>query len=381
MMDQPSPESVLRLFLCGDVMTGRGVDQVLPHPCDPRIHESYARSAEMYVQLADQANGPIPRPVDFPYIWGDALEELARVRPDVRIINLETSITRSEEYWRDKGINYRMHPDNAPCISAARIDCCVLANNHVLDYGYSGLLETLETLEKAGLGKAGAGRNVVEARAPAAIEVPSKGRVLVFAFGSESSGIPASWAAMEDRPGVHLLEDLSDQSVDQIRDLVRSVRRPRDVVIASIHWGGNWGFGVPEEHVRFAHGLIRAGVDLVHGHSSHHVRPVEIFEGKLILYGCGDFLDDYEGIAGYEEFRDDLTLMYFPTVDPATGRLVELHMTPMQIRHFRVNHASLEDTWWLRNTINRESRNFDFRVELSEGHRLEFGPGVRPWPC
>lgn len=380
-MGRPSPESLLRLFLCGDVMTGRGVDQVLPHPCHPRIHESYVRSAEMYVQLAERANGPIPRAVDFPYIWGDALEELARARPDVRIINLETSITRSEEYWRDKGINYRMHPDNAPCIGAAGIDCCVLANNHVLDYGYSGLLETLETLEKAGLGKAGAGRDIAEARAPAVIEVPSKGRVLVFAFGSESSGIPPNWAAMEDRPGVYLLEDLSDQSVDQIRDLVRSVRRPRDVVIASVHWGGNWGFGVPEEHVWFAHCLIGAGVDVVHGHSSHHVRPIEVFEGKLILYGCGDFLDDYEGIAGYEEFRDDLTLMYFPTVDPATGRLVELHMTPMQIRHFRVNHASLEDAGWLRDTINRESRNFDFRVELGEDHRLELGPGVRLWTC
>ncbi len=376
MRGQPSPGSRLRLFLCGDVMTGRGVDQVLPYPSDPRIHESYARSAEIYVRLAERTNGPIPHPVDFPHIWGDALEELARARPDARIINLETSITRSDEYCRDKGINYRMHPDNAPCISAARIDCCVLANNHVLDYGCSGLLETLETLEGAGLGKAGAGRNLAEASAPALIEVPGKGRVVVLAFGSESSGIPRGWAATEDRPGVNLLEDLSDQTVDRIRHLVRSVKRPRDVVIASIHWGGNWGFEVPEEHVRFAHDLIRAGVDLIHGHSSHHVRPIELFEGKLVLYGCGDFLDDYEGISGYEEFRDDLGLMYFPSLDPGTGRLLELNMTPTQIRHFRANRASREDASWLRDTINRESRMFGFRVELNEDHRLELAPGV-----
>jgi poly-gamma-glutamate capsule biosynthesis protein CapA/YwtB (metallophosphatase superfamily) len=365
----------LRLFLCGDVMTGRGVDQVLPRPGDPRIHESYLQSAEMYVRLADEANGPIPRPVGFSYIWGDALDEFARARPDARIINLETSITRSDEYWTGKGINYRMHPGNAPCISAARIDCCVLANNHVLDWGYAGLLETLETLEQAGLGKAGAGRTLAEAQTPAVIEVPGKGRVVVFAFGLESSGILPSWAAAEDRPGVNLLEDLSDRAVDRIREQVREVKRPLDVVIASIHWGGNWGFAVPGAHVRFAHGLIRAGVDLVHGHSSHHVRPIEVFEGKLILYGCGDFLDDYEGISGYEEFRDDLALMYFPAVDPGTGRLLDLYMTPMQIRRFKANRASSEDAGWLRDTINRESRGFGFQVERGEDNRLAFRPG------
>ncbi|MBI2016160.1 MAG: poly-gamma-glutamate biosynthesis protein, partial [Candidatus Rokubacteria bacterium] len=100
--------------------------------------------------------------------------------------------------------------------------------------------------------------------------------------------------------------------------------------------------------------------------------PIEVFEGKLILYGCGDFLDDYEGIAGYEEFRDDLTLMYFPVVDPSTGRLAALHMTPMQIRHFKANRASRDDAGWLVETVNRESRRYDFRVELrDDDHRLE----------
>ena len=98
---------------------------------------------------------------------------------------------------------------------------------------------------------------------------------------------------------------------------------------------------------------------------------MEIFEDRLILYGCGDFLDDYEGIAGYEEFRDDLALMFFPTVDLLTGRLFELHLTPMQIRNFRLKRASHTDAGWLRDTINRESRRFDFRVELRKDDQLE----------
>ncbi len=83
--------NLITIFLCGDVMTGRGVDQVLPHPSDPRIYESYMGSAVEYVELAEVANGLIHKPVSFSYIWGDALEAFQRVMPDVRIINLETS--------------------------------------------------------------------------------------------------------------------------------------------------------------------------------------------------------------------------------------------------------------------------------------------------
>jgi poly-gamma-glutamate synthesis protein (capsule biosynthesis protein) len=264
-----------------------------------------------------------------------------------------------------------MHPANVPCLTAARIDCCVLANNHVLDWGYAGLLETLEALRHAGLQTAGAGHTLAEAQAPAVIAARGGSRVLVFGFGTETSGIPSGWAARPDRPGVHLLDDLSDATVDRIGALVRETKRPGDIVIASVHWGGNWGFDVPEEHVRFAHALVRAGVDVVHGHSSHHVRPIEIFDGKLILYGCGDFLNDYEGITGHEEFRDDLALMYFPTIDVATGALTALRMAPMRIRHFKVNYAPREGIAWLRDTINRESSRFGAHVERHEARSLE----------
>ena len=80
-------------------------------------------------------------------------------------------------------------------------------------------------------------------------------------------------------------------------------------MIFSVHWGSNWGYDVPEEQIDFARALIDSGaVDIVHGHSSHHVRPLEIYKGKLIVYGAGDFLNDYEGIEGNESYRDDLAL-------------------------------------------------------------------------
>src|SRR6478672_12806692 len=123
------------VFFCGDVMTGRGIDQILPYPGNPVLYESYVRDAREYVAIAEAVNGPIPRPVDFAYIWGDALEELDRAGTDLRIVNLETSITVNEEGWLNKPVHYRMNPANVGCITAARIDCCSLANNHMLDWG------------------------------------------------------------------------------------------------------------------------------------------------------------------------------------------------------------------------------------------------------
>jgi poly-gamma-glutamate capsule biosynthesis protein CapA/YwtB (metallophosphatase superfamily) len=343
----------IRLFVCGDVMTGRGIDQILPHPGHPVLYEPYVRDAREYVRLAERVNGLIPRPVDEAYIWGDALAELARAGVDARIINLETSITSSEEAWPGKDIHYRMHPRNAGCLTVAHIDCCCLANNHVLDWGYPGLAETLQTLDEVGVAHAGAGRNAAEAAAPAVLEIAGKGRVLVFAFGSTTSGIPRAWGATRERPGVNLLADLSVATAERVAAEMRQLKRPGDVLIASIHWGSNWGYELPDEQVAFAHRLVEGGVDLVHGHSSHHVRTVEVYRDHLILYGCGDFLNDYEGIGGYEAFRDDLRLIYLVTVDPGQGRLVEARLAPLRSKRLRLERASAADALWLRDLLNR----------------------------
>ena len=361
----------ITIFMCGDVMTGRGIDQVLPHPGDPLIHEPYMKSARGYVEIAEKANGQIQKPVSFSYIWGDAIKELERVAPDVRIINLETSVTKSNDFWESKEIHYRMHPENIPTIKAAKIDYCSLANNHVLDWEYSGLTETLETLKKANIKSGGAGENLIEAEIPAVIEVEGKGRVIVFSYGAETSGIPFNWAALKDKAGVNLLKDLSDKTVRQIKKKIWKVKKEGDIVVASIHWGGNWGFHIPPEQIEFAHMLIDdAAVDIIHGHSSHHVKGIEVYKDKPIIYGCGDFINDYEGIGSYEDFRDDLTLMYFVSMDLSTGKLVHLQMTPMQIKQFKVNRASRADSLWLRDTLNREGKEFGTRVELNRDNIL-----------
>jgi poly-gamma-glutamate capsule biosynthesis protein CapA/YwtB (metallophosphatase superfamily) len=366
-----SESGMVTLFLCGDVMTGRGIDQILAHPGKPTLHEIYMKDARGYVELAEATSGPIPRKVGPAYIWGDALDELKRAAPRVSIINLETSITTSADFWAGKEVLYRMHPDNIDCISSVGIGVCSLANNHVLDWGYAGLRETLLTLKKAKIQSAGAGMNIREAEAPAIVEFSEKGRVIVFAFGSPTAGVPLSWAATDATPGVNLLKDFSDKSVRGIRGLIDGVRQTGDIVVFSLHWGSNWGYELSSVEVRFAHRLIdEAGVDIVHGHSSHHVKGIEVYQDRLILYGCGDFLNDYEGIGGYEYFRGDLGLMYLASMDPATGKFAGLQMAPTRIRHFKANRASQDEARWLADVLNREGKRLNTTVDVGENNVL-----------
>jgi poly-gamma-glutamate capsule biosynthesis protein CapA/YwtB (metallophosphatase superfamily) len=359
-------DRLLTLFLGGDVVTARGVDQILSYPGTPTLRERFVRDARTYVDLAEAVNGQIERPVHDEWIWGDALEVLDEAEPAARIVNLETSITESDDFAPGKAVHYRMSPRNIGCLTVAQLDVCVLANNHVLDFGPGGLVETRDTLTDAGIQPVGAGEDRMGSQRPALVESDGA-RIVVASFGAESSGIPPGWAAGQDRPGVNLLPDLKEATVEHVAEQVRTMKRPGDITVVSIHWGSNWGYEVSREQFRFAHWLVDYGIDVVHGHSSHHPRPVEEYLGKLILYGCGDLIDDYEGIRGFENYRDDLRLIYLPTLSTETGELAELRMVPMQARQMRLCHPSGADRAWLREILDRISSPFHSRIGLDDG--------------
>ncbi len=152
---------------------------------------------------------------------------------------------------------------------------------------------------------------------------------------------------------------------------MRSIKRARDIVVASIHWGGNWGYTIARAQQAFARRLLDdAGVDVIHAHSSHHPKAIEIYKDKPILYGCGDFLNDYEGIGGYEAFRGELGLMYFLDIDPASGKLIRFALTPTRIKWLRINRASAEEARWLANLLQRESQKFAVQVLLNDDNSL-----------
>ena len=179
---------------------------------------------------------------------------LQEAAPSVRVINLETSITRSADFAPGKAVHYRMSPDNLPCVAVARPDVCALANNHVLDFGQPGLRETLGSLAGAGLAAAGAGLGEAQARQPVAVQLPGGGRALVFSCGTACSGIPPDWAATATRPGVDLLPSMSPATADALIARTQAARQRGDIVAVSIHWGSNWGYRVRGDQVRLPAG-------------------------------------------------------------------------------------------------------------------------------
>lgn len=353
-----------RIALAGDVMIGRGIDQIMRHPGSPELHEGWARSALRYIELAETRSGPLPRRVDPSYVWGDSLSRLAEAAVDVRIVNLETSLTARGEPWPGKGIHYRAHPENADTLVAAGIDAVTIANNHVLDWSEPGLQDTIQTLADLGVGYTGAGRGLEEAWRSASVSTKS-GRVVVLGVGTPTSGIDTAWAAQRGRPGVALVDRLSEARIDDIAEALTKKRREEDLTVVSIHWGPNWGYRVPEAHRKFARALIdEAGVDIVHGHSSHHPLGFEVYHDRLILYGCGDLITDYEGIQGHEDFRPELGAWYLVDVD-ARGALQDLSLLPTRMHRFRLETPDREGRMWLARLLERESLS-PVRIHLEE---------------
>jgi poly-gamma-glutamate synthesis protein (capsule biosynthesis protein) len=198
-------------------MLARGIDQILAEPCDPKLYENYVKDARDYIAIAEEISGPIPRNVPPTYPWGDALAVLQTMKPDARIINLETSITRRGDPDREKGIHYRVSPANAACLRAAGIDVCTLGNNHVLDWGTEGLADTLDTLDALGIRRCGAGRDLAEAVRPAVIELANGQRIVVFSIGCADAGVP----------GRHR-DDATPASCDRAMEELAHTRGPLD---------------------------------------------------------------------------------------------------------------------------------------------------------
>ena len=178
----------------------------------------------------------------------------------------------------------------------------------------------------------------------------------------------SAWAAGADRAGVALLDGLQGESVDQVARLVRSrTDQAGDLVVMSLHWGGNWGYRIPVAHRRFAHQLIdEAGVQVVHGHSSHHPLGIEVYRGHLILYGCGDLITDYEGISGHEEYRGELGGLYVADVEPGSGLLRRLRVIPTRMRGLRLSRPSFDDVAWFAAMLDREGAKLGTAATVDE---------------
>ncbi len=293
------------------------------------------------------------------YPFGNVLEELCQA--DLRVVNLECVISdRGRPFSRwEKVFHFRAHPRALEALQLARIDCVVLANNHVLDYQEEAFLQMLELLEQAQIAYVGAGRNLEQARRPVILQAANL-KVGVVAFTDNEPG----WQAGPDAPGTHYLP-VVPESVAVLREQIEEARRlGAGLVMVSAHWGPNMRLRPPPLFRAFARAVIEAGADVFHGHSAHVFQGIEVYRGKPILYDCGEFVDDY---AVDPLLRNDWGLLYRLHIQ--NHRIGEVELLPLLIDNCQVNLATGLDREAIFERLQRLSAELGSTV-LHQGARL-----------
>src|SRR5262245_5184905 len=304
------------------------------------------------------------------WFWGDTLPILRQA--DAVIANLEGPITASDERWRKswKTYHFKADPEAVRILTAGNIRFVNLANNHILDYGERGLFDTLDALDRAGIGHSGAGRSRAEAAASRIFEVHGLKVGVISATDRMKD-----FAATPDGPGTNYLEigpaspGPDWPALDWIERSAAELRRAgAALIIFSVHWGPDLRTEPSEDQRRFAHAAIDRGVDVIHGHSAHVVQAIERYRHGVVLYDTGNFIDDYWKVP----FRNtNWSFVFILTVtngEPSRLRLVPVHRhsLPTQLATGDVFRAMTDDM---------RSRSAAFGttiVETAEGLKIPF---------
>ena len=425
------------LLLLGDLQLGRLIDALLPTSI---ARQSPHTDPENAAETVDKYFLPRHRELrEYGYAspWGNWLDILRTVRRDgegrrqggvdLVLANLETALTVGERKWEGKVFNYRSHPQNVNVLLEAGFRGAIhdeggqrrtaatgdgddvqssqrtleegygkqrrngargyvsLANNHTLDWSISGLHETIRTLDDAGIAYAGAGRDAAEAARPAVLILggAAKGEREWEVHCWSFSDHPSDWSV----PGFNLI-DYTPQSREIMRKQILAQhpapndhKRQVGLKVVSLHWGPNYRWSPSPAQISLAHYLIdECGIDIIHGHSAHHIQGVEIYKGKLIIYGCGDFVDDYAVVApGREgEWRNDLSGGWRVSVGEREGgeglRVRRLEVVPNRIKLFQAERLEVEDEdhEWVQRKVRKLCKEFGTKVEdeLGEGGEI-----------
>lgn len=312
----------LRLLLGGDAMLGRGVDEAI-------------------------ARHGIDRP-------------LAGLRTflagaDLFAVNLECAITAADTWYRGpaKAFYFRARPPAAELLHRAGVGLCTLANNHALDAGPEGLLDTLRLLRAQGIASAGAGPDADAAWAPARLEVAGQ-RLGVLACCDHQ----ADFAAGPRTPGIAYLDLTDPAQVDALLARVRSLAVAVDHAIVSLHWQPNWVPAVTADYQSLARRLVEAGARLVWGHSPHHFLGVQWFGASAVLYSTGGLIDDYAVDA---EFRNDRQLLF--EISLAPERVERVRALPLRLELARTGPAAGADRRWIMRRFTAQCAEHASRVD------------------
>ncbi|EPZ35594.1 hypothetical protein ROZALSC1DRAFT_30736 [Rozella allomycis CSF55] len=264
-------------------MLARTVNELFPplFPFSAEVTEARQLAKEIIMYYNPGMGFPLDESICYDYCWGDVKRLMETC--DIRLVNLETPITgipykmnkrESTDKVAGKHYHFRMHPRNVRALTRSSIDVVNLANNHIMDYGIKGLIGI-----KMGIF--------------GMTDAPCR-NYPVFCID------PSSYPHMDDIPYLLSLSEWKESN-------------HVDVLIATVHWGPNYSW-IPQRYFQhFARFLIdECGVNIIHGHSAHHVQPIEVYHDALIIYGSGDLIDDY---AIDPVFRNDLSAVYVAEIN------------------------------------------------------------------
>lgn len=299
------------------------------------------------------------------WFWGDALPVLQSC--DGVIANLESPITSRGERWVGwKAFRYRADPAAIAMLSCANIRFVTLANNHILDYGASGLADTLATLDEAGIVHTGAGRDLSEASKPVTMEL--HGLKIGILAATNTMG---AFAAQPDRPGTHHIEVRAvGAAVAEVRRQARAVRAAgASLVVLTLHWGPDMRVAPSHRFQDFAHAVLEAGIDIVHGHSAHVFQGIERRGNGIILYDTGNIVDDYWKFPFRRTFWSLLSILEIKERRAARLRIIPLrnHPGPVSIATGETRAAILERLRSLCEPFSTELRDTAEGVEIALG--------------
>ncbi|MBN1378232.1 MAG: CapA family protein [Gammaproteobacteria bacterium] len=240
---------------------------------------------------------------------------------DIAIGNLETSLTHAGQPFADKKYLFRNSPDKvAAALKQAGFDIVTLANNHSMDYGAEGLLDTLTALDKAGIRSHGAGENIAEARKAQVFKLENG---LSLAFLAYSNTFPEEFWATRNNAGTAYGHE---QYVRE--DVGKLVGQGIDIIVVSFHWGRERETELRSYQALLAHAAIDAGADLVIGHHPHILQAVEKYKSGIILYSLGNYT--------FSTFSPHVYTSVVAKVNFVDGLFADLVMIPININNFDV---------------------------------------------
>jgi poly-gamma-glutamate capsule biosynthesis protein CapA/YwtB (metallophosphatase superfamily) len=338
---------------------------------------------------------------EFSYVWGDTIDIIKKA--DFSLINLECSISSRGKEWNKtfKVFHFRAKPEAINVLISAAIDYASLANNHVLDYDDEALEDTINLLNTKNIAHSGAGKNLREAMEPAIVKKNFNSNNIKFTYNYEKNNSTINtitigvisltdnepqWEAKDNSAGVNYIPIILDPEkyYCRLKDCIEKVKKQSDLVIVSSHIGPHFREKPSEKYVNFAHTVIEFGADVYWGHSNHIPQGIEIYRHynnknnkndnnnnnnndndnnrKIIMYDCGDFIDDYAIDSNY---RNDLSFIFILHLNVDTKnyqfnndnktattkntkniilRNSIIELIPIKINNFRVNTISMNDS-------------------------------------